>query len=74
MRTRPVIRIGVLALAAVVALVVLYLTPLATEGPGGRSYEPAGVAIDLAALAVLIAVAWNLLRDRIGSSRTRDSA
>jgi hypothetical protein len=54
--------------AVLVALALLLVTPAMIETPNGRSYEPLGIAIDVVALIVLVAVAWSVLRD-VGAAR-----
>lgn len=46
------------------ALATLFLTPLFTEGPGGREILTEGAIIDVVAIAVLVAVAWHSWRSR----------
>ena len=67
MHTHSLMRTIGMAVVAVVAVGVLLVTPAVTEGPGGRASEPVGVAIDLVAVAVLVVIAWRLLRGRRGS-------
>jgi hypothetical protein len=50
--------------AVIVAIAVLLLTPAIIESPTGRTFEPVGIAIDVVALIVLIAVAWSTFGSR----------
>lgn len=53
------------AVAFVLAVAILLLTPLIIESPSGRSYDPAGVVLDLVALVTVIAVAWTAFGNRL---------
>ena len=64
MNVRSLMLVAGRFVAVAVALALLLLTPAVIEGPAGRSYEPVGIAIDLAALIVLVLVAWTALRRR----------
>jgi len=65
MTVRSLTLVAARVVATALALVVLLLTPVVVEGPSGRSYEPLGIAIDLLALIVLIAVAWTVFGPRL---------
>ena len=51
-------------IVALLALGVSFVTVLFVSGPGTTSLDPSGALIDAVALAVLIAVAWSMWRDR----------
>lgn len=48
----------------VACILTLFVSPVFVTGPSGTSVEAAGVVIDLIALAILVAAAWSLWRDR----------
>ncbi len=51
-------------LLALLALGMMFVTPLWMEGPGGREIVVVGALIDLVALAVLVGVVWSWWRSR----------
>jgi uncharacterized sodium:solute symporter family permease YidK len=46
------------------AIAAILVSPAIVQGPNGISYEPVGIAIDLFALAALVATAWSALGGR----------
>lgn len=51
-------------LAALVALAVVFETPVIIESPSGRSFEPVGIVVDLIAVIVLVALGWTVVGPR----------
>ena len=50
--------------AVALALAILLLTPAIRGGTNGISFEPVGLALDLAAVVMLLAVVWSVLAAR----------
>ena len=70
MRIPSLVRNGLLLLTVLLALGVMFITPVFSESPAGRAYEPAGILIDLLALAAIAAAALVALRGRRPRTRT----